>query len=90
MKRIELNIPTEITHLAGHALGRYICCSQVEPHISKNDDAVIIEIPDHIEHVVIGFIQGLKAILLMGGDIEVQFKAKNKKLEEKIMQDYKF
>mgnify|MGYP000980436476 CR=1 FL=1 len=91
MKIIRLEILEELTHLAGNEFGRFICSNQILPFINENDKEIVIELPNHIEGVSIGFIQGLKSILdLNSKGIVVSFKAKSKKLEEKLISDYNY
>lgn len=88
MVHIKLQIPEELPCIAGNSLGRDICEMQVLPYLQKGEE-VIIEMPEHIKSVAIGFMQGIKHVLLAFDiNIKVSFKAVTQKLEEKMLKDY--
>jgi len=90
MIEIKINVPKEITFLAGNGLGRDICEKQIAP-ILIGEKKLIIEIPEHVKGVSIGFVQGLKhGLMEYDENIEVSFKANDKRLEQKLMKDYNF
>ncbi len=68
---IYLDIPSELTRIAGNSYGRGIYDNQVEPILKgldfkgtdvfnkdNSDGVFILVFPPHIEYVAIGFVQG--------------------------------
>jgi len=90
MAHIKLQIPEELSCIAGNSFGREICENQVLPKLIKGEE-VVIEMPEHVRAVAIGFMQGMKYVLLKFDiDIKVSFKASTQKLEEKMFRDYHY
>lgn len=89
MVRVKLDLTKDITHLAGNELGRHICLSQVIPYLKG--ESLEIEMPEHIDGVALGFVQGMKAILMLENEeLDVTFVAKNERLTQKLMRDYNY
>lgn len=90
VKKVKLELPKDLTHIAGHELGVEICKVQIVPYL-KQVGEVEIEIPEHVEAVAIGFVQGIKGeILKLDRNIKVDFKAKTKELEERMYKNYNY
>lgn len=56
MKKIRIDFSEELSSLAGNSFGRSTYDSFVEPYI--NSKKIIVEFPEQIERVAIGFVQG--------------------------------